>query len=292
MAEPVQTRPENAQPVSVTISTPLRQQLIHWGIAIIASILAALGARYGIQVPPPPVPAPGEQQPAPPSGEPKQAPPDSVPKDPPPDVPNAIVKISSGNVGCSATVIGPRRPDGRYWVLTAAHCVNAPGQRWTMRFRDGRTVGAQVVNFDRAADWAWMVTDGNNVVLPHAFLAEAAPAAGSRIWHAGYGVHIPGNREDGLVVRGDPDANGQVQFRLSVSSGDSGGGIVIDASGHVVSPVCCTTAKGQIADVWGAAPQRSKAGQRDTVDVEAWNPIDMPVRPAVEIPKIMPSGKP
>lgn len=132
-----------------------------------------------------------------------------------------------------------------------------------------------------------MVTDGNNTVLPHALAAEKSPPVGTRIWHAGYGVDVPGNREDGSVT-GAPDGNGQLRFRLSVSSGDSGGGIVIDDSGRVVSSVCCTTNRGTVADVWGCSPERFRAGQRDTVDLDHWHPIDVPLR---SIPNEMPPGK-
>lgn len=144
-----------------------------------------------------------------------------------------------------------------------------------------------VVNFNRGADWSWMVTDGNNTVLPHALIAERSPAVGTPIWHAGFGVDVPGNREDGAILAA-PDGNGQLRMRLSVSSGDSGGGIVIDADGRVVSCVCCTTRRGALADVWGSSPEAFRAGQRDTVDVDHWHPLDVPVR---VIPDDMPAKK-
>jgi hypothetical protein len=249
-----------------------RDRWITWGLMVLASVVAALGARWGIPIPPPPVIV------QPPDGNPPPKP-DTPPTEPAPDALAAIVRISSGNVGCSATVVGPRRPDGRYWVLSAAHCVNATGQRWTAKFRDGRSVGLTVVNFDRTADWSWMVTDGSNVVLPHAMLAERSPSPCTPIWHAGFGVDVPGNRENGQIVSG-PDTNGQLRMKLSVSSGDSGGGIVVDADGKIVSCVCCTSGKGQLADVWGSAPERFRAGQRDTVDLDEWKPLDIPMRMA------------
>lgn len=283
-ADPQKTDPQ--KPLQVAV--PYKYILMAWAMAVLSSIIAVIGGRYGIEIPPIPPP------PMFPDGDPKdhEPPPGSSPKEPEPSPLAAIVRISSGNTGCSATVIGPRRPDGRYWVLTAAHCVSGTGQRWTMRFRDGRTVGAQVVNFNKAADWCWMVTDGNNTVLPHALIAETAPAPGTAIWHAGYGVHIPANREDGVVVSNTPDQNGQIRFRLSVSSGDSGGGMVIDSGGRIVSTVCCTTAKGKMADVWGASPEAFRAGQRDTVDLDEWKPMDIPIRrDVVDIPKVMPAKK-
>lgn len=252
----------------------IKEQWSNWLIAIVAAALAALATRWGLPAPPPP-PIIIEQPPD------KPPLPDAPPKEPDPDPLAAIVRISSGNVGCSATVIGPRRPDGRYWVLTAAHCVNGTGQRWTMKFRDGRSIGAVVTNFNRTADFAWMVTDANNVVLPHALMAESSPPVGTRIWHAGFGVDVPANREDGTVLA-TADGNGQIRMRLSVSSGDSGGGIVYDQSGRIVSTVCCTTRRGATADVWGAAPEVFRPGQRDNVDLDDWRPLEVPERMPVK----------
>lgn len=264
-------------PLQVVAVQSYRDRLLLWAVAVVAAILAAIGARFGIEIPPPPMPAP--EQPAPPT-----EPPQTPPKEAPPNPLGAIVRIGAGNVGCSATIVGPRRPDGRYWVLTAAHCVEGNGQRWTMRFRNGQSSGFTIVNFNRASDWAWGATDSSTEVFPYALLAERTPPAGTKVWHAGYGVDVPGNREDGAVVSG-PDANGQVRFHLSVSSGDSGGGIVFEQEGKVVSPVCCTTRRGAFADVWGAAPEASRPGMRDNVDLWDWKPLDIPLR---VIPKEMP----
>lgn len=267
---------QDQKPITIVAASSTRERLINWLIAVAAAIAAAIGARWGIEIPPPPMPIPDQEQPAPP--------PDKPPAEPTPDPLAAIVRISSGNTGCSATVIGPRRPDGRYWVLSAAHCVSGAGQRWSMRFRDGRVVGAVVVNFNRQADWCWMATDANNVTLPHALLADQTPAVGTRLWHAGFGVDVPGNREDGELLA-HADGNGQIRMRLSVSSGDSGGGIVVDQNGRIVSTVCCTTRRGSVADVWGASPESIRAGMRDTVDLDEWKPIELPLK---VLPKEMP----
>lgn len=246
--------------------------------ALLAAVLAVLGGRAlpppggGGVTPPPPPTAP---QPPPAKPEPK------------PDAPQAIARIQFGNSGCTATVIGPRRGDGRYWVLTAAHCVQAVGQRGTMWMLDGRTLGIQVAALDRRSDCSWCVTDTTTEVLPFALLAETDPTPGQKVWHAGYGVHIPGSREEGVVVAGsNPD--GQVQFKLSVSSGDSGGGICLDESGRVVSTVCCTTARGQYADVWGAGPaaiRRTLPTAMPTND--GWTPSEIPLK----VPTAMPAKK-
>lgn len=234
------------------------------------ALLAGVLARYGVEIPPPVVP--------PPVGTiPPTTPPIGPTPDAKPDTPKALAKIQFGNAGCTATVIGPRRDDGRYWVLTASHCVERIGQHGTMRLLDGRTTGLTVMAFDRKADCCWCVTESNSEIYPFAFLAETAPAVGSRIWHAGYGVDRPGNREDG-VVEAPPDANGQVRFRLNVSSGDSGGGICTNEAGEVVSCVCCTTSRGSAGSVWGAGPDAIRRARPTAMVMDDWRPIEVPIR--------------
>lgn len=250
-----------------------------WLQALIAGLVAALAAVLGSQVVPPPVVPP---QPPPPIVIPPQPPPPPVeppkPPEPKPDTLNAIVRISAPGVGCSATIIGPRRVDGRWWVLTAAHCVSGNGQRWSLKFRDGRSAGATVVNFDRKSDHAWMLTESNTEMFPFALLAESSPPPGTPIWHAGFGVDRPANREDG-VITDVPNGDGQIRMRLSVSSGDSGGGICVTADGRIVSCVCCTTGRGQVADVWGASVEAIRRNQVALVDVEEWRPLEIPLMP-------------
>lgn len=254
--------------------------------AVLAALLAALGVRYM----PPPTPA----APAPPPATAPANPPDTKPTPPPPkpEVEKAIARIQfpapGGTAGCTATVIGPRRDDGKWWVLTAAHCVQAVGDRGTMRLLDGRTLGVQVQSVDRRADACWLATDSSTEALPFALLAEGDPPPGTRVWHAGYGVDRPGSREDGEVVA-TSNADGQIQFRLNVSSGDSGGGICVDATGRVVSTVCCTTAKGQLADVWGAGPAAIRRAKPTAMVMDDWSPVPIPIRPT---PKAMPPKEP
>lgn len=249
-----------------------------WLQAILTALLAALAAGLGIRVVPPEQP-PIVVPPAPPPivVPPPPPPPPPTPPEPKPDTLNAIVRISSGNTGCSATIIGPRRHDGRYWVLTAAHCVSGTNQHWGMRFRDGRSMGAVVVNLNKTSDWAWMLTESNTETLPFAYLNESSPPPGTPIWHAGYGVDKPANREDG-VVTDVPNSEGQIRMRLSVSSGDSGGGIAITSDGKIVSCVCCTSGRGQVADVWGASVESIRRGQVAVVDLDEWKPIEIPKR--------------
>lgn len=240
--------------------------------AVLAGALAALGAYFGIPIPTPPV-----QPPAPPVA-PAPVPPVSPPKpeeEGRPDTLAAIGRIQFGNAGCTATVIGPRRGDGRWNVLTAAHCVSGVGAKGKLWLKDGRTAGLTVMAVNKAADCAWAVTDTNTERYPFALVADYMPDVGTKVWHSGYGVDKPGNREDGEVVAG-PDGNGQVQFSLSVSSGDSGGAIVQESNGRVLSCVCCTAARGQRARVWGAGPAAISRLLPTDFAIEGWNPLEIP----------------
>lgn len=239
--------------------------------ALLAALLAglsALGVRVGFDR--------ENAAPAPPPAQPTPPPP------PPPtaDPLNAIGRIQIGNGGCSATVIHPRRPDGRWNILTAAHCVSRVGETGIMRFRDGRTIGIAVTAVDKESDCAWLISVDAGQDLPFAVLASATPPPGASIWHAGFGIDKPANRENGMLSAG-ANERGMLRYRLSVSPGDSGGGICLDAEGHVLSPVCCTTCLGCEGDVWGASPERCRALLArvafDTFD--QWIPKEMPPPP-------------
>lgn len=242
---------------------PVLRQILQWALVVGAAFLSA---RFGIQVPPPVILP--QEQPAP-----KEIP-ESKRK---PDAVNAIGRIQFGSSGCTATIIGDQRGDGRYWALTAAHCVQSVGQRGTYTSKTGNRLTVTVAAVDKKADAAWLLTDSTNAQLAFAELATELPPVGSRVWHAGYGVDRPGNREDGSYLDG-PDSNGQLRFRLNVSSGDSGGAIVLDEAGRILSCVCCTTARGQLADVWGAGPTAIADLRRSVVTEDGWTPIEVPIR--------------
>lgn len=210
---------------------------------------------------------------------PDKPPPPKQPDAKKPDAQKALGQIQFGNAGCTATVIGPRRADGKWDVLTAAHCITNVGQRGTLKLKDGRALGitAKVLSKrsgDGGPDCCWCVTDDVIEDMPFAVIAEKNPDIGVTIWHAGYGIDKPGNREDGEIT-GAEDSNGQLQMFLSVSSGDSGGGIFRDDTNELISVVCCTTKKGAKADVWGCSAEvarklrpKSNAGEK----------VPMPIR--------------
>lgn len=217
--------------------------------------------------------SPGDRKPPapnPPAPEPKQPDPKK------PDPANALGRITFGTAGCTATVIGPRRADGRWDVLTAAHCVTRAGQRGVMMTKGGQKLNLTVVSLHTDPDCAWLVTDETPADLPFAIIAEKNPALGAKVWHSGYGVDKPGNREDGEIT-GVEDANGQLKMSLSVSSGDSGGGIFRADTGELVSCVCCTTHKGAKAHVWGCSAEVARR-LRPGASSDGWAPAKMPKR--------------
>lgn len=199
--------------------------------------------------PPVPPPAPKPPEPKPPEPKPPEKP---APKAEPA---KALLKLRVGSAGCTATVIGPRRPDGRWDILTASHCLDG-NSKGTVTTQDGRVLKVTKTAQDASADLCWLVTDDAVESLPFATLAAAVPASGTAVWHAGYGVHVPGNREDGKVLGQDGQ---QVRMSLSVSSGDSGGGIFRSDTNELIASVCCTRSKGSVATMWGGSSVRAIA---------------------------------
>lgn len=182
------------------------------------------------------------------------------PKTPPPPVKpdllnprKAIVRLSFAGKGCTATVIGPRRPDGRWDILTASHCTDPVGGKGRIITQDGNALAVTVTARDTTPDLTWLVTDASDLELSYALLADRMPAIGSKVWHAGYGTDRPGNVETGEVASGEL-RNGMVTFNLSVSPGDSGGGIFDAESGRLLGAVCCTSGMARKAAMYAGGP--------------------------------------
>lgn len=190
---------------------------------------------------------------------------------------DAIRPIQFGTSGCTGTIIGPwASSDEKIDILTAAHCVklNAVGK---LTMPDGRTVSVKCVSRDPASDAAWLTADNPGYDVPFLLLADGFPQEGEVVWHQGFGRDKPGNRESGKFV-GPADKGLKAAFRLSVSPGDSGGGIIVDSAGRVVSPVCCTDTMSAMGNVWGASPMAAaKIRPRRTVSDEE-PPLFYPVQ--------------
>lgn len=207
---------------------------------------------------------------------------DTPPPDGAPDPIHSIGKIALQGGYCSGTVIGPRQSDGRWRIVSAAHCFKRAGEDATFIQRTGVSRKITCIALDRRADIAICVTDANQGSMAFTYIADRTPAAGTKVMHAGYGRHIPGNVEKGEVLGGPNDDN-QVKYHLSVSPGDSGGGIVIDDAGHLLSPVCCTTRLDGPGNVWGGSPEHIRRMIATPTDYIELAPIEMPP-PPIEMP--------
>jgi len=239
-----------------------------FGLSVLAAALAALGVRIGVPIVPPDL---GQQLPPapPPAPEPARNPIDALGR-----------LVMSGGY-CSATPITPIGTDKRQYLLSAAHCVKAVGEECQFYLRTGKSCKVRVVSINRLADCCILETEPLPEALPYLNLATETPPDGTAVFHAGFGSDNPGNREAGRVVNRDT-GKGQVMFSLNVSPGDSGGGICLDSSGAVVSPVCCTTKPGAMAQVFGARPEVVRslmASPASFVDVP---PMQMPQAPFVQ----------
>lgn len=175
---------------------------------------------------------------------------------PKPTAKAALGKLLVGTAGCTATVIGPRRADGRWDILTAAHCTSPLLTRGTYTSSTGKVLKVTRTARDASADLAWFVTDDKVDELPFAQLASSSPAAGVEVWHAGFGLTRPGERKEGKVS-GGPDSSHQLTFHLLVNSGDSGGAIFRKDNDEVVASVCCTTRLGGLGSVNGGSSRRA-----------------------------------
>jgi hypothetical protein len=209
-------------------------------------------------------------------------PPIKPPEVPPPaqkaDPTQATGRLRFGTSGCTATVMYPRRPDGRWDILTAAHCTGGPGSKGSITMKDGRTINVTVAVREPGADISWLVTDNPVDSLPFAHLAVSNPSTGTKVWHTGYGVQVPGNREDGEII--GVTQEGQLSMYLSVSSGDSGSGIFRDDTGELVAVVCCTTRKGAKVVMYGGHCERAvqlRPKGVATSDTGVWEPMEIPI---------------
>lgn len=191
---------------------------------------------------------------------------------------NALGRIRFGNAGCTATIIGPRRSDGKWDVLTAAHCMSGEGQRGSLTLKDGRSFAIRVVAHHKTPDVAWCVIEEEVTDLPYALLAEKNPLPDTPIWHMGFGVDKPGNREEGTIAEKENN-QGQLRMILSVSSGDSGGGIFRADTNEVVSVVCCTSGMARKQSMWGCATEvarRTRPRPATELDL-GWIPLPIPI---------------
>lgn len=257
---------------------PSREQIVQWlksAQLIIGIIIGFLGATSVTAV------SSCRPAPTPPTKPGPPLPPDVGQLDPW----NAIGKIAMPGSYCSGTVVGPRSGDGRWTIVSAAHCVRQVGDRHTFISRGGKSTGITVVGIDRRSDISIYHTDPGQGGMAYATVAESTPPVGTKVFHGGFGRDRPSNREEGVVEAG-PNGQGQVQYHLSVSPGDSGGGICMTVKGELLSPVCCTTRLDGPGTVFGGSPERIRA-----IILTPTEFTDLPPHPMPPAPQPMPAKK-
>lgn len=238
----------------------------------LATLLAALLAVLGNRQLPSPSPAP-----TPP---PEPAPAPEAPK-PTTDPLKAIGKLIMSGGMCSGTVVTPPDANGHQIIMSASHCVQQVGERCSFYTRGGLLVPVVVKAINRGPDISLLETDQRPTPLEYMELAVASPAVGTPVMHCGFGIDKPGNVEKGVVTMSDT-GSGQVEFRLSVSPGDSGGGICIDGQGRVISPVCCTTNVGAVGSVYGGRPEEARKMLQAPMNFLGVPPMRMPPAPKLK----------
>jgi S1-C subfamily serine protease len=170
---------------------------------------------------------------------------------------NRVEQSSCG----TATVVWPRRADGRWDVLTAAHCFPDGKTEGTVTLKDGRTFAVTLTHRCERSDLAWCVTRRKSCFMPWAKLGQDAKP-GDRVWHNGFGWDKPGNTERGTSTGGNGhEPAPRLFFELNVSQGDSGGGVFDAQTGLLVGVVSSTSAPAQKASM-SAGPASSAAACR------------------------------
>lgn len=245
----------------------LMDRLKTFGLALLAALSALLGIRqFPPTTPPTPPTAPAPEAPQTPA--------------PTTDPLQAIGKLVMAGGHCSGTVITPPDDQGQQLILSAAHCVKSVGESCQYFTRAGQMLNCRVKSIARTPDICILETDPLRAPLPYLLLAESSPPVGAAVMHAGFGVHIPGNVEKGRVLQSDT-GNGQVMYELSVSPGDSGGGICLDGRGRVISPVCCTTRIAAVGQVFGGRPEEVRRMMLQPALYLDTEPVKMPNPPRV-----------
>lgn len=186
-----------------------------------------------------------------------------------------------GSIGSSGAAILPRRPDGQWDILGAAHAVGPVGSKATFRDKAGKNHEVVVLAKDKESDVAWLVTV-EKVDLPAVELAKRDSENGLACWHCGAGVDKPANVEYGEVLRGKAEGvkgYRAAKFNLSVSHGDAGGP-VFDRSGKVIGLVSATLAVEKKSEVYGASVEQILAlRQRHSAEPDAGRPAPNPLPP-------------
>lgn len=192
------------------------------------------------------------------------------------DAKRSTYRISHGRSGCSATCVGRDSVDGSYILYTAAHCVDRIGDIVTVHVDSNTRIRSTVIGLDKVSDACVIRTQPTRIRLYSSRVYSGKASNGVRVWHIGYGIDKPGNREEGSIIGYDSDRR-QYMSDISVSSGDSGSGVHTVDGDYVVGTVCCTVSVGgrrwtQFTDVQEHV--RLFTSVDDMLDV--WQPIQLP----------------
>lgn len=186
----------------------------------------------------------------------------------------AMIKVRHGNAFCSGVHLGDVMKSGHSYYLTAAHCTGGLGSSVEVEMSDKKRITCRVVSRDTKSDIS-ICRYPATVDYPFAIVAKHLPEVGDKVWHKGFGVDRPGNLEKGEVTRAN-DERQQTTFRLSVSNGDSGSPIYLEASGEIVGVVCCTSGSrmygGNGPAVWSNLASANVQGD------ELIDPLPLPIR--------------
>lgn len=155
--------------------------------------------------------------------------PPAAPSDPRPAV--GVLRVGTGQ--CTATVIGPRRADGSYDVLSAAHCTGGPGTRAVLQLPGRAALALVVVVRNGGTDVSWLRTGAAVGALPSAVLHAGAVPVGTAVWHASYGRRRPGQVERGALI-GKDQRRGWYTWSYQATPGASGGAVFRSSNSAVI----------------------------------------------------------
>lgn len=166
---------------------------------------------------------------------------------------HATVRIYTNSISCSATITEFQTKDGERYLFSAAHCGRI-GTRFSVELAhlpNKYKFEAIVVSANNTNDGAILVSKGlakAGFPIPYAKVARKLPNPGDKVFHAAWGGDKPGNVEEGWV---EAITANQLQYKLNVYYGDSGGGIFLKETGEFLSSVCCGVRPGAFATIWG-----------------------------------------
>lgn len=237
--ERVRAYAEIIRRLTVQIAAATHGAAVFLAVTAFATTADARPRRHWYQPPPP------QFHPAPPT----------TPSPPPPENEThartraATVAVLQAHASGTGTNIDDPDDPNRDYVVTANHVVDRTNEPVTITDAEGRKSRGRVIARDKDADLALIQVEPPRPNRTVATIAAAPKPIGTAIYHHAHGMHRPQNLETG-TVRTTYRTDGQDTFTLSVSAGDSGGGIFDAETGELVAVIAATTAKNRDAIVF------------------------------------------